>query len=452
LHDLERVSPADAGLLDLEERRGLPMSVGCVLVFDGPAPALAELCEHVGSRLERVPRYRRRIVPVPLRQGRPLWVEDERLSLSDHVRRIALPGEADELELGGFAAHVFADRGGRGGPLWELWLVERLAGGRFALIARSHEVLVDGGANRELVSVLLDGERERPEPVAAKRRSPRPLPRPSRLLLRSLAERAADPREALTAARAAAARTREELQWHGLDPLERLDGTAACRFNGPVGPYRRFAWVDAGLKGARRAKERLGGTVNDVVLTAVAGALGEYLRAQGDDTEGLALRALVPLADASSGRLLATFAPLPVGIADARRRHAEISRALDGLRASGRALAAAELLDLEGFAPATTVARAARLQAAQRAFNLAVVNVPGPQGPRRLLGRELRAAYPALPLARNQGLSIALISYAGRLCFGLLADPERVADLPLLARLLAESLSGLPKKRAKGSS
>jgi diacylglycerol O-acyltransferase / wax synthase len=202
----------------------------------------------------------------------------------------------------------------------------------------------------------------------------------------------------------------------------------------------------------RKAKERLGGTVNDAVLTAVAGAVGRYLRVHGDDTDGLVLRALVPLADARSGRLIATYVPLPVGIEDPRRRHAEISRALDGLLSSGRAVAVEVLVELDGFAPPTIISQAARLQARQRAFNVAVANIPGPQHVRRLLGRELRSIYPALPLARNQALSVAVVSYAGRVCFGLLADRDALGDLDLLAGALEQSLAELVKgSRAKRS-
>lgn len=149
----------------------------------------------------------------------------------------------------------------------------------------------------------------------------------------------------------------------------------------------------------------------------------------------------------------ATYVPLPVGIEDPRRRHAEIGRTLDGLRASGRALAAETLVELDGFAPATILSQAARLQARQRGFNLSVTNIPGPQRPRYLLGRELRAIYPAVPLARKQALSVAVIGYAGRLCFGLLADHDALADLELLAGLLEEALAELPKgARAEGRS
>ena len=443
----ERLSRTDAGFLALEDRRGLHMHAGCVLVFDGVAPELAELTERIAARLDGVPRYRRQVVTTGPFPGRAVWVDAPRLALAGHLRHTALPGAADDAELARLAARVFSAPIDRGKPLWELWLVERLAGERFALVSKVHHALVDGEANRDLLSLLFDAEAEAP---GAARRSAPPGAGRGRLLAERLTDR---PREALEQALTLAGRSREELEWRDLDPLARVGAPPRSRLNTPVGRDRRYAWVEVGLGRLRKAKQRLGGTINDAVLTAVAGALGRYLRAHGEDTDGVVLRALIPLADASSGRLVASFVPLPVGIEDPRRRHAEISRALDGLRSSGRAVAVEALVELYGFAPPSVISQAARLQARQRAFNVAVTNIPGPQGKRRLLGRELRAIYPALPLARNQALSVAVVSYAGRLCFGLLADSDALEDLDLLAGALEQSLAELAKgartKRAR---
>jgi diacylglycerol O-acyltransferase / wax synthase len=447
--DRQPLSRTDAAFLALEDRRGLHMHAGCVLVFDGLAPDLAQLAERVRSQLDRVPRYGANAVAGGA--GRAVWVDAPLLALERHLRHTALPGAADQAELAQLAARVFSTRIDRGKPLWELWLVERLAGERFALISKVHHALVDGEANRDLVSLLFDGEAGAPSATSA--RDARPSPSRGRRLGGGLAERARAPLGALETVLTLAARSREELEWRDLDPLGRVGAPPRSRLNTPVGPDRRYAWVEVGLGRLRKAKQRLGGTINDALLTAVAGALGRYLRAHGEDTDGLVLRALVPLADARSGRLIATYVPLPVGIEDPRRRHAEISRTLDGLRSSGWAVAVELLVERDGFAPPTVISQAARLQARQRAFNVAVTNIPGPRGARRLLGRELRAIYPALPLARNQALSVAVVSYAGRLCFGLLADCDALADLDLLAGQLEQSLAELAKgsgaKRAR---
>ncbi len=446
LHKHQRLTFADADLLALEDRRATTQHAGAVLLFDGPAPSLGELTQRVRERLPQLPLHRSIAVAVPLRQGRPLWARDPAFALEHHVRASALPGAAGDAELAVLAARALERRLPRTRPLWELSLVENVAGGRFALIAKTHAALLGAAGARDVLAVALDGG----EGPAAQQSDPGPAPAPLELLLETLAHRATSPGEALAQARALGARAREELRWRDLDPLGRLAAPPRSRLGARPGPGRRFAWVDAGLRGARRAKERLGGTLNDVVLTAVAGALGRYLHEHGDATEGLVLRALVPLAGTSStGGLIAAYAPLPVGIADSRRRHADISRALDGLRASGHARAAAEMLDAEGHAPLAAIARAARLAAGRHSYNVAIANVPGPQQPRTLLGRELRAFYPALPLGANQGLSIAVVSCSGRLCFGLLADFDAIVDLDHLAALLKESLKELPRAPAK---
>ena len=437
----DRLTGEETRLLDLEQRRGLPLHAAWVLVFDGDAPTLAELTEHVRARLERVPRYRRRVVAVPLRGGRAVWADDPHLRVAYHVRVEALPRPADEAALARLASRVLTQRLDRDKPLWEVCLVEELRPDRFAVIVASHAALVDGERNGDIVGALLDDSAAVPLSPSASAWTPRPLPAGARLL----ADSARDPREAIETLRGALRRAREELERHDLDPLARIGAPPRSRLNGATGPRRRLTWLEVDLAPLRATKDRLGGTVNDLVLTAVAGALGRRLRDAGEATDGLVLRALIPVADARADRLLPAYAPLPVGIEDARRRHAEISRALDGLRASGRAAAADALSALEGFAPADMIGAAARLAARERAFNVAVINVPGPQQPRYLLGRELRAAYPAVPLAPRQALSIAVVSYAGRLCFGLVSDDDALPEPELLASVLRDALRELDR-------
>jgi WS/DGAT/MGAT family acyltransferase len=443
LRSANRLTPQDARLLDLEERRGLPLHVASVLIFDGAAPAPSELTELVRARLDLVPRYRRRVVAVPWRQGRPVWADDPTLHLGYHLRVEALPGAADDAALARLAGRVLSQRLDRHKPLWEICMVEGLRPDRFALIVKSHEALVDGEHNLDIAGALLDDSATPATRPASGEVAAGPLPSRAQLLAGAVAERISNPREAVEVLRGLAARLREELERRDLDPLARLGAPPPSLLNRAIGPHRRLVWLDTALDPLRAAKERLRGTVNDLVLTAVAGAAGRYLRAHGEDVAGLVLRALVPVADARGEELLAAYAPLPVGIEDARRRHAEISRALDGLRDSGRAAGAGELVALDGFAPASMIAAAARMQTGQRSFNLMVTNVPGPQDARFLLGRTLRSIYPAVPLAPGQALSIAVISYAGRHCFGLLSDCDALADPELFAELLGESLDEL---------
>src|SRR5438477_9637416 len=219
-----------------------------------------------------------------------------------------------------------------------------------------------------------------------------------------------------------------------------LQAAPPSPFNVRIGPHRRFTWVQGDLAEFKAIKNSLGGSVNDVVLAVVAGALGRYLRRNGHPTGDLVLKAMVPVsvrADVDRGalgnRVAAMWAPLPVGMTDPVQRLLKIRRQMDGIKDSGQAVGAQVLTQLSGFAPPTIMAQAARLQARQRLFNLVVTNVPGPQFPLYVLGRELEALYPMVPLARNTALGIAILSYDGQLNFGLTADYDALADVDRLA-------------------
>jgi WS/DGAT/MGAT family acyltransferase len=234
------------------------------------------------------------------------------------------------------------------------------------------------------------------------------------------------------------------LAWAGLNPAP------ATRFNVRIGPHRQYKWVDAELAQFKAIKNALGGTINDVVLSTVTLALGRYLRRHGDDTRGLVLKAMVPVsvrADIERGalgnRVAAMWAPLPVGIEDPRGVFAEVHQAMQELKESGQAVGAQVLTGLTGFAPPTLMTQASRLQSRQRFFNLVVTNVPGPQFELYLLGRELLAMYPVVPLAEGQALGIAIMSYAGSLGFGLLADGDALTEVDELAEDLRIAIEEL---------
>jgi WS/DGAT/MGAT family acyltransferase len=229
-----------------------------------------------------------------------------------------------------------------------------------------------------------------------------------------------------------------------------LNAAPPSPFNVRIGPHRRFTWVNGDLQQFKAIKNALGGTVNDAVLTAVAGGLGSFMRLHGHDTEDLVLKAMVPVsvrADVERGalgnRVAAMWAPLPVGVTDPIQRMLMIRRAMDGIKDSGQAVGAQVLTELSGFAPPTIMAQAARLQARQRLFNVVVTNVPGPQFPLYVKGRELERLYPMVPLAENTALGIAIMSYNGQLNFGLTADYDALADVETLADELRSSIEEL---------
>jgi diacylglycerol O-acyltransferase len=454
----DRLTGLDSSFLHLEDSGPAHMHVAACMVLQGPPPEHRELVEALCSRLHLVPRYRQRLAFVPLAQGRPVWVDDPHFNAEFHVRHTALPAPGEEAQLSRLAGRVFSQALDRSRPLWEIWLVEGLARGRFALLSKTHHALVDGVSGVDVLSVLLDASAD-PAPVAPPRGQwiPRPPPSPAQLLAEALIERATVPGEIARGARAAlrgpqALRRGAAAALAGLGALAGvgLRPAAASPYNVRIGPHRRFAWVSAELAQFKQVKGALGATVNDVVLAAVAGALRRHLAARGHDTDGMSLRAMVPVsvrADVERGalgnRVAAIWVPLPVGEPDPVARVAAISAATAQLKASGQAVGAQVLTALSGFAPPTIVAQAARLQARQRFFNLVVTNVPGPQLPLYLLGRELEAIYPMVPLAENTALGVAVMSYNGLIHFGLVGDYDALADLDALAANLREAIAEL---------
>jgi diacylglycerol O-acyltransferase / wax synthase len=453
----DRLSGLDASFLHLEDGSS-HMHVASVILFEGPPPPYDDLLAAFERRLPLVPRYRQRLAQVPLGQGRPKWVDDPHLNLRYHVRSTALPSPGSEEALKDLAGRVFSQQLDRDKPLWEVWLVEGVEGDRFAVLSKTHHALVDGISGVDIISVLFDAS---PEPAAptgpGARWLPRPLPSGIQLLGEALVERATIPAELGRSVRAAFRGPRRLLAgvrdaavgvgamaWTGLNPAP------PSPYNRPIGPHRRFTWVRADLRAVKAIKDELGGTVNDVVLATVTGALGRHLSRRGQRTEGLELRALVPVSvrselehGALGNRVAAMMAPLPVWCEDPVVRLELVRERLHDLKNGGQAVGAQVLTDLSGFAPPTLMGQAARLMSRQRFFNLVVTNVPGPQFPLYLLGRRMLDPFPMVPLAKNQALGVAILSYDGRINFGLVGDYDLLWDLDEFALDVESALAEL---------
>jgi diacylglycerol O-acyltransferase / wax synthase len=456
----DRLTALDASFLHLEDATS-HMHVASVTVFEGPPPTHAELLEHVERRLSLVPRFRQKLRSVPLGQGRPVWVDDPHFNLEYHVRATALPPPGSEQQLKYLASRVFAQQLDRTKPLWEIWLVQGLDRGdrtpgeaeRFALLSKTHHCLVDGVAGVDITAVLFDTAAE---PTAPPDSGPhwQPLPEPTsaQLLGDALVERATQPaemarsvRSAVRAPRRVISRSVEAASAVGALARSGLGAPPSC-LNVEIGPHRRFDWVRADLGEVKEIKNRLGGTVNDVVLAVVTGALRKFLQERGEDADSLTLKALVPVSvrrddeyGMTGNRVAGMMAPLPVYEEDPVERLRIISEELEGLKDSGQAVGAQVLTQLSGFAPPTVLAQAGRLQSRQRFFNLVVTNVPGPQMPLYVLGRQLLDVFPLAPLAKRQTVCIAIMSYNGKLNFGLLGDFDAMPDLDALGKMVEEA-------------
>jgi diacylglycerol O-acyltransferase len=425
------------------ERAGAHMHVASTIIFNGSAPSHQEFRDHIGSRLHLVPRFRQKLRWVPLDQGRPVWVDDPHLNLDYHVRQTALPAPGSDEQLRNLAARIFSQQLDRSKPLWELWLVEGLADDRFAIIGKSHHALVDGVSGVDITTVLFDLDRD---PQGAPTSSPRWLARPEptdlQLFTDAWRERLTSPAEIVRGVRRALRGPRKVLG--DVTATSKLLGTGISApqtpFNVEIGPHRRFAMTQADLAELKLVKDAHGGTVNDVILSVVTGAIGNYLRARGHDTDELELRAMVPVsirAEEEHGvlgnRISAMMAPLPVWCEDPVERLRIVTERMGDLKGSGQAVGAEILTRITDFAPTTIASQAARLQPAQRFFNLVITNVPGPQFPLYVLGRQMESIFPMVPLARRQALCVGIMSYNGQVNFGLVGDYDAMADLDSFA-------------------
>jgi WS/DGAT/MGAT family acyltransferase len=387
-----------------------------------------------------------------------VWVDDATFNLSYHVRHTALPQPGSEEQLRALAARIHSQRLDRAKPLWETWLVQGLEGGRFALISKSHHALVDGISGVDLMTVLFDPTPEavvaphEDEPwVAAREPSAASLAaRGVRGLARLPFDLAARTVSAATHPGRALDEAREALEGVGEVAWAALNPAPATPLNVPIGPHRRLAFVRNELADFKLVKDTLGGTVNDVVLAVVAGGLRQWLRSRGVRTEGLELRALVPVSIRArdqlqdlGNRIVAMRGPLPVYVEDPVARLRVVRAAMDGLKESKQAVGAELITGLEALAPPTILAQASRLQFSTRLFNLLVTNVPGPQFPLYVLGRELQDLFPIAFLPENQSLAVAIISYNGSIDFGVLGDYDAMPDIGEFAEALNASLAEL---------
>jgi WS/DGAT/MGAT family acyltransferase len=448
----ERLSGLDATFLYLEDRSA-HMHVGSLLVFERPAPGYGDVLALIAARLHRVPRYRQRVVFPAFGAGRPVWVDDSDFDLEYHVRHTALPAPGGEQQLRRLAGRLLGQRLDRDKPLWEFWLVEGLEEGRFALVAKTHHCMIDGISGVDLAGALLDHTAE-PHAVAAERWQPRPAPDPATLALRSVLQQAIHPAELVRGALDSSSHRRQAFVdlAGGLRPLlglSRMGPAPESSLNQPIGPHRRLETVSLDLAAVKAVRAALGGTVNDVLLAVIAGALRELLRARGEEPRA-DLRAMVPVSvrraearGTMGNQVAAVFCALPVGEADPVARLRRLSREMQGLKENRQAVGALALTRLGELAPPALAAQASRLEVTSRFMNIVVTNVPGPQAPIYLLGRKLLAWYPVVPLARAQTVAIALLSYDGRIGVGLLGDADRARDLPTLARAIPGALSEL---------
>jgi diacylglycerol O-acyltransferase len=462
-----QLTALDATFLELEQADDSAlMHIGGALVFEplpgGGTPAIEAMREHLEQRLDLLPRYRQKLgAPRTGGLSWPWWEDDERFDIDAHVRHATLPSPGDEPAFLEWISNFYSHRLDRSRPLWEMVLLDGLADGRWALITKTHHCLVDGVGSVDAGDLLLDTEPEpAPDGPSALDRAPAPVSsdtaRPAWL------PHAPQPVRLTADAGLAAARTGTHAVMHPREALERsravidllvrdeLIAAPSSSLNVPIGTTRRVATVHVELQELKDVREALGGTVNDVVLAAAAGALRALLLARGEDPPRRGLRAMVPVNLRREGdhgelgnQVSSLFIDLPVAMADPLRRYELVGSAVEGRKAGGQALAASALTGLTELAPPVLHAGIARSLFAKRLFNVTITNVPA--SPRRLytFGAPMIDVVPIVPLAAEHALGIAVVSYAGQMTFGLYADRATVPDLDVLREGVVASLRQL---------
>jgi WS/DGAT/MGAT family acyltransferase len=426
-----------------------PMHVAGTATFEGGALIhpdgavdIDAIRAYVSSRLHLIPRYRQRLAFLPL-QGRPIWIDDTHFNIHYHVRHTALPRPGDERQLKRLAARIMSQHLDRSKPLWEIWIVEGLAGGhRFAMISKIHHCMVDGVSSVDLLNVLLQ-----PAPSDEIKEAPDWIPRPAPTAIDLATEAFGHVANLPIEVARGVGRTLREAQDPRSDVRARLRAmrdtfstgmrsVSSTPLNRPVGPHRRFDWHKMDLTTVKAVKNALGGTLNDVVLATVCGAVRRFMERHRVNVDTLDFRVMAPVSVRSAdergtlgNRVSAWMVPMPLAERDPRCVLAKISETTGELKESKSALGAEVLSEVGEWTPSTLLSLASRMITRALPFNLVVTNVPGPQLPLYMLSARMLDNYGLVPLIDYLCLGIVLFSYDGQLCWGFTCDWDLLPDL-----------------------
>ncbi len=449
---MDRMSAMDA-MFYFMEGENTPMHVGGVAVLEGPPPAYGDLVRLLASKLDRVPRYRQVVKPVPLQLGRPVWLDDPHFQILYHVRHSSLPRPGGPEQLRNLAGRIFAQRLDMSKPVWEAWLVEGLADDRWALISKAHHCMIDGVAGTDLMQVIFDLEPhpEMPQPSSW---APHPLPDPVTLTVESLRESVTEPLHLLglpslttlgkvPATLAGVGVAAKELVPQQVARLLPGRGQPTPKsMNGPLGPNRRWVWAEAQMSEVKTVRAALGGTVNDVVLAAITRGYRDLLVGRGELLPGMVVRSLVPVSTrqaAGRGQLnnqvVSVVVDLPVAEDDPARRLELLRAQMDRNKRGMGAVDAAALVGLADYAAPTLLALGARSMSMVPNIltQTGTTNVPGPRVPLYLLGHQLIESHPYVPVFAGVRVAVGIFSYLDAFSFGITADFDSFPDVDVIA-------------------
>ncbi len=450
------MSPQDAMFLHVENDV-TPMHIGGVSIFEGPPPPFEDLRAMVQGKLHLTPRYRQKVRFVPLGLGEPVWVDDPHFNIDYHLRHSAVPSPGTEKQLRATAARVFSQHLDRSKPLWEIWMVQGLEDDRWALLSKVHHCMVDGVAATDMMSLMFG---ESPGPSNGEVWLPEPEPSGLELIAYSARHRVRDPAAQLRFALRAPTEVLRAVAGgaRALAAAAPAMRPATSSLTGAIGPHRVWSWANVSLAAVKEVRSGLGGTVNDVVLTLIAGGYRRLLEERGEAiaSDGV-VRTMVPVSVRAPGergeynnRVSAVFAKLPVGIEDPAERLANLREQMDGIKSSKQAVAGDALAQLSGFAPPLLLALGSRVATRSARLNMdtATTNVPGPQLPLHTLDRKLLASYPYVPIVGTIRIVVAIFSYDGELYFGVTGDLDHASDVDVLTAGIEADLKGLLDRAA----
>jgi diacylglycerol O-acyltransferase len=455
---MDRLNPMDAQFVDAEdEDRHTSMAIASIAVFEGPAPSYDEVLAHLAGRLPLVPRYRQKLRTVPFRLGPPVWADDPHFDLRYHLRQTALPAPGGDEQLSRLMARVMGQRLDREYPLWEYWLVEGLAEGRWALISKVHHCMVDGVSGTDLYHVIFDFSPD-PSPAAVDTRTVSAEPSSLSLAAQAALDLVRLPAREASALGGALARP-DRVVRQAADTMRAVAQLATSAWpatgsslSGPIGQQRRHAWARASLDDVKTIKRELGGTVNDVVLAAISGGFRALLLARGEHPERHMVPSLVPVSVRAPGeeniyenRVSAVLAYLPVHVADPVERLAAVRAEMSALKSSNEALVGEALVSLGRYIPFPVASLAVRLAywLHQREIVTVTTNVPGPGRPLYGIGRRLLEIIPYVPIATTMRTGVSIFTYCGNVTFGITGDYGTNPDLEVLVHGIETGVSEL---------
>jgi len=447
---MNRMGPLDALFLHAEDGT-THMHIGSCAVFTGPPPTMDELAGLLASKLHLVPRFRQKVRFVPGGIGRPVWVDDAAFDLAFHLRHSAVPPPGDQHDLERLMGRLMSQELDRERPLWEIWLIEGLENGNWALISKVHHCMVDGVSGTDLMAVLMDPSAD--APVGAPQPwTPQREPSDAALTIDALTELALTPAREMQAVLRSVRTPGRAV--HRVGEVARGIRSFAGRLSTPrtplsiegaIGRHRRWSAGRSALADAKAIRTAFGGSVNDVVLAAITGSFRQLLIQRGDPVDGSTLTSLVPVSIRSTddhtldNQVSMMIAELPIGIADPLERLDAVHAHLSELKASHQAAAGAALFQAANFLPPVLFALAARTamrilrQQPQHTINTVTTNVPGPAYPLFALGREMLEYLPFVPLSEGVRFGVAILSYNGGISFGVTGDYDAAPEVESMA-------------------